>query len=130
MKDITDMEKDRQYMKMALELAQKGMGFTAPNPMVGAVIVKRGKVIGQGYHRKYGEPHAEREALASCTQQPEGASIYVTLEPCCHYGKQPPCVNAILESGIRSPGFRKRNPDSERAWDRSNGKRFKRKMLH
>ena len=101
MKDITDMEKDRQYMKMALELAQKGMGFTAPNPMVGAVIVKRGKVIGQGYHRKYGEPHAEREALASCTEQPEGASIYVTLEPCCHYGKQPPCVNAILESGIR-----------------------------
>ena len=101
MKDITDMEKDRQYMKMALELAQKGMGFTAPNPMVGAVIVKRGKVIGQGYHRKYGELHAEREALASCTEQPEGASIYVTLEPCCHYGKQPPCVNAILESGIR-----------------------------
>ena len=75
MKDITDMEKDRQYMKMALELAQKGMGFTAPNPMVGAVIVKRGKVIGQGYHRKYGEPHAEREALASCTEQPEGASV-------------------------------------------------------
>ena len=101
MKDITDMEKDRQYMKMALELAQKGMGFTAPNPMVGAVIVKRGKVIGQGYHRKYGELHAEREALASCTEQPEGSSIYVTLEPCCHYGKQPPCVNAILESGIR-----------------------------
>ena len=79
MKDITDMEKDRQYMKMALELAQKGMGFTAPNPMVGAVIVKSGKVIGQGYHRKYGELHAEREALASCTEQPEGASIYVTL---------------------------------------------------
>ena len=101
MKDITDMEKDRQYMKMALELAQKGMGFTAPNPMVGAVIVKSGRVIGQGYHRKYGELHAEREALASCTEQPEGASIYVTLEPCCHYGKQPPCVNAILESGIR-----------------------------
>ena len=68
MKDITDMEKDRQYMKMALELAQKGMGFTAPNPMVGAVIVKSGKVIGQGYHRKYGELHAEREALASCTE--------------------------------------------------------------
>ena len=59
MKDITDMEKDRQYMKMALELAQKGMGFTAPNPMVGAVIVKSGKVIGQGYHRKYGEPHGK-----------------------------------------------------------------------
>lgn len=95
------MEQDRQYMKMALELAQKGMGFTAPNPMVGAVIVKNGRIIGQGYHRKYGELHAEREALAACTEEPEGASIYVTLEPCCHYGKQPPCVNAILEAGIR-----------------------------
>ncbi len=101
MKNTTDMEQDRQYMKMALELAQKGMGFTAPNPMVGAVIVKNGRIIGQGYHRKYGELHAEREALAACTEEPEGAYIYVTLEPCCHYGKQPPCVNAILEAGIR-----------------------------
>ena len=92
LKNITDMEQDRQYMKMA---------FTAPNPMVGAVIVKNGRIIGQGYHRKYGELHAEREALAACTEEPEGASIYVTLEPCCHYGKQPPCVNAILEAGIR-----------------------------
>lgn len=101
MKNTTDMEQDRQYMKMALELAQKGMGFTAPNPMVGAVIVKNGRIIGQGYHRKYGELHAEREALAVCTEEPKGASIYVTLEPCCHYGKQPPCVNAILETGIK-----------------------------
>ena len=101
MKNTTDMEQDRQYMKMALELAQKGMGFTAPNPMVGAVIVKNGRIIGQGYHRKYGDLHAEREALAVCTEEPKGASIYVTLEPCCHYGKQPPCVNAILEAGIR-----------------------------
>ena len=138
MKDITDMEKDRQYMKMALELAQKGMGFTAPNPMVGAVIVKSGKVIGQGYHRKYGELHAEREALASCTEQPEGASIYVTLEPCCHYGKQPPCVNAILESGIRRVIIGSSDPNPlvsgkgirilKEAWDRSNGKRFKRRV--
>ena len=101
MKNTTDMEQDRQYMKMALELAQKGMGFTAPNPMVGAVIVKNGRIIGQGYHRKYGGLHAEREALAACTEETEGAYIYVTLEPCCHYGKQPPCVNAILEAGIR-----------------------------
>ena len=101
LKNTTDMEQDRQYMKMALELAQKGMGFTAPNPMVGAVIVKNGRIIGQGYHRKYGELHAEIEALAVCTEEPKGASIYVTLEPCCHYGKQPPCVNAILEAGIR-----------------------------
>ena len=101
LKNTTDMEQDRQYMKMALELAQKGMGFTAPNPMVGTVIVKNGRIIGQGYHRKYGGLHAEREALAACTEEPKGASIYVTLEPCCHYGKQPPCVNAILEAGIR-----------------------------
>ena len=79
MKNTTDMEQDRQYMKTALELAQKGMGFTAPNPMVGAVIVKNGRIIGQGYHRKYGELHAEREALAACTEEPAGASIYVTL---------------------------------------------------
>ena len=98
-------------MKMALELAQKGMGFTAPNPMVGAVIVKNGRVIGQGYHRKYGELHAEREALAACTEEPEGASIYVTLEPCCHYGKQPPCVNAILEAGTyAATGMGKQSP--------------------
>ncbi|MCI8814554.1 MAG: bifunctional diaminohydroxyphosphoribosylaminopyrimidine deaminase/5-amino-6-(5-phosphoribosylamino)uracil reductase RibD [Lachnospiraceae bacterium] len=92
---------DEKYMRMALALAQKGMGWTSPNPMVGAVIVKDGRVIGKGYHEKYGQPHAERNALASCTEDPRGATMYVTLEPCCHYGKQPPCVDAILEAGIR-----------------------------
>ena len=91
---------DTEYMRMALELAQKGCGFTAPNPMVGAVIVKDGRVIGQGFHETYGQPHAERNALASCTESPKGAVMYVTLEPCCHYGKQPPCVNAVIEAGI------------------------------
>ena len=91
---------DIAYMKMALELAEKGAGRTAPNPMVGSVIVKDGRVIGIGYHRQYGGLHAEREALASCTESPAGATMYVTLEPCCHHGKQPPCVNAILEAGI------------------------------
>lgn len=91
---------DLTYMKTALELAQKGCGYTAPNPMVGAVIVKNGHIIGQGYHERYGDLHAERNALASCTESPAGATIYVTLEPCCHYGKQPPCTDAILESGI------------------------------
>lgn len=91
---------DLEYMKLALELAQKGRGWTSPNPMVGAVIVKEGQIIGQGYHEKYGEPHAERNALASCTQSPRGSTMYVTLEPCCHHGKQPPCVDAILEAGI------------------------------
>lgn len=92
---------DQQYMQIALELAKKGCGFVAPNPMVGAVIVKDGRIIGQGWHEKYGGLHAERNALASCTESPKGADMYVTLEPCCHHGKQPPCVDAILEAGIR-----------------------------
>lgn len=92
---------DREYMRRALALAEKGVGWTSPNPMVGAVIVKDGRVIGEGYHEKYGQPHAEPNALAACTEDPRGAVMYVTLEPCCHYGKQPPCVDAILEAGIR-----------------------------
>ena len=92
---------DVDYMKLALQLAQKGCGWIAPNPMVGAVLVKDGQIIWQGWHKKYGQPHAERNALASCRADPKGAVMYVTLEPCCHYGKQPPCVDAILESGIR-----------------------------
>ena len=95
-----DYSEDEKYMAMAIELAKKGYGYTAPNPVVGAVIVKDGCMIGQGYHEKYGEPHAERNALASCTQSPKGATIYVTLEPCCHHGKQPPCTEAILQAGI------------------------------
>ena len=92
---------DAEYMRLALALAERGRGWTAPNPMVGAVIVKDGAVIGQGWHERYGEPHAERNALASCTADPAGGTMYVTLEPCCHHGKQPPCVDAILTSGIR-----------------------------
>ncbi|MCI8729588.1 MAG: bifunctional diaminohydroxyphosphoribosylaminopyrimidine deaminase/5-amino-6-(5-phosphoribosylamino)uracil reductase RibD [Lachnospiraceae bacterium] len=92
--------KDTEYMRMAIQLAKKGEGWVSPNPMVGAVIVKEDRVIGTGCHQRYGQPHAERNALASCTESPKGASMYVTLEPCCHYGKQPPCVDAILESKI------------------------------
>ena len=92
---------DVESMRLALALAERGRGWTAPNPMVGAVIVKDGAVIGQGWHERYGEPHAERNALAACTADPAGATMYVTLEPCCHHGKQPPCVEAILASGIR-----------------------------
>ena len=91
---------DQEYMAQALSLAQKGAGWTSPNPMVGAVIVKDGQVIGQGYHAKCGDLHAERAALAACTQDPAGATMYVTLEPCCHQGRQPPCTEAILEAGI------------------------------
>ena len=94
------LAEDRKFMRRAIELAKKGEGFTSPNPMVGAVIVKDGRIIGEGYHERYGGLHAERNALASVTESPKGAVIYVTLEPCCHYGKQPPCVDAILEAGI------------------------------
>lgn len=91
---------DLEYMRLALSLAAKGRGHTAPNPMVGAVIVKDGRIIGSGYHEKYGSPHAERNALANCTLDPSGATIYVTLEPCCHHGKQPPCTDALIAAGI------------------------------
>lgn len=91
---------DEQYMELALELAKKGLRHTSPNPMVGAVIVKNDKIIGQGYHERYGQLHAERNALASVTESPEGATIYVTLEPCCHYGKTSPCTEAIIDAKI------------------------------
>lgn len=92
---------DRNYMKAALKLAEKGIGGVNPNPLVGAVIVKDQRIIGAGYHEQYKGPHAERNALASCGESPRGAVLYVTLEPCCHYGKTPPCTEAIIESGIR-----------------------------
>ena len=79
---------DEFYMRRAIELAKKGRGWTNPNPMVGAVIVKNGSIIGEGYHEKCGELHAERNAIASLTESAEGATLYVTLEPCCHYGKR------------------------------------------
>lgn len=97
---MTDEMKDRKYMELALELALKGCGKVDPNPLVGAVIVKDGKIIGRGYHTEYGKLHAEREALASCSSSPEGAVMYVTLEPCCHHGKQPPCTDAVIDAGI------------------------------
>ena len=99
------------YMKLAIQLALQGTGYTSPNPLVGAVIVKDDQIIGQGYHARYGDLHAERAALAACTQSPEGATIYVTLEPCCHHGKQPPCTEAILESGIKHVIIGSRDPN-------------------
>jgi diaminohydroxyphosphoribosylaminopyrimidine deaminase/5-amino-6-(5-phosphoribosylamino)uracil reductase len=92
---------DEEYMALALDLAKKGMGFVNPNPMVGAVIVKDGRIIGKGWHRRCGELHAERNAFADCTEDCTGAEIYVTLEPCCHYGRTPPCTEAIIEHKIR-----------------------------
>lgn len=102
------------FMLRAIELAKKGEGRTNPNPLVGAVIVKDGKIIGEGWHHAYGELHAEREALKNCYQRgenPKGASIYVTLEPCCHFGKQPPCTHAIVEAGISKVIVGSRDPN-------------------
>lgn len=94
---------DRDYMQRAIDLAVKGCGATNPNPMVGAVIVKDGRIISEGYHERYGDLHAERNALTKADAagiNVEGATMYVTLEPCCHYGKQPPCTEAIIEHKI------------------------------
>jgi len=92
---------DDLYMRMALELARKGKGWTTPNPLVGAVIVKGGRVIGQGYHQKYGQPHAEVNAIASAKEDVTGATLYVTLEPCSHFGKTPPCSDLLIDKNIK-----------------------------
>lgn len=90
-----------RYMRRALELAMKGTGFTSPNPLVGAVIVKENRIIGEGYHERYGGHHAEINAFRNATEDVRDATMYVTLEPCAHQGKTPPCANAIVEKGIR-----------------------------
>lgn len=102
---------DQDYMNHAIRLAKQGLGWTNPNPIVGAVIVKEGKIIGEGYHARYGELHAERNAIHSLTESAQGATMYVTLEPCCHYGKTPPCTEAILEQGIRRVVIGSRDPN-------------------
>lgn len=91
-----------EYMRRAISLARKGIGRVNPNPLVGAVIVKDGTIIAEGYHEEYGQLHAERNAFCNlqCKEDAKGAELYVTLEPCCHHGKQPPCVDAIIEHGI------------------------------
>ena len=104
---------DRDYMERAIELAKYGRGWTNPNPMVGAVIVKDGRTIGEGFHERYGGLHAERNAFASCSESAAGATLYVTLEPCCHYGKTPPCTEAILEQGIRRVVIGSRDPNPQ-----------------
>jgi len=89
------------YMQKAINLAIKGRGNVSPNPLVGCVVVKNGSIIGEGYHKKFGDSHAEVDALNNCIEDPSGGSIYVTLEPCNHYGKTPPCTDYIIKSGIR-----------------------------
>lgn len=92
---------DVRFMQRALVLAVKGRGRTSPNPMVGAVVVRHGRIVGEGYHARAGEPHAEVTALEHAAESGRGAELYVTLEPCCHYGRTPPCTDRIVQAGIR-----------------------------
>src|SRR5881628_1971294 len=96
--------KDAHFMRLALRLARRGYGTTSPNPMVGAVLVKGGQIIGRGWHRRAGEAHAEIEALRDAQKRghsPRGATLYVTLEPCCTQGRTPPCTDAIKAAGVK-----------------------------
>lgn len=95
------MMKKEDYMALALKEAEKGMGFVAPNPLVGAVIVKDDRIISKGYHKRFGDLHAERQAIKNADEDISGSTLYVTLEPCCHVGKQPPCTEALIKSGIK-----------------------------
>jgi diaminohydroxyphosphoribosylaminopyrimidine deaminase/5-amino-6-(5-phosphoribosylamino)uracil reductase len=95
-----DDARDVAFMRRALTLAKKGWGQTAPNPMVGAVVVKDGVVVGEGHHSRYGAPHAEVEALRAAGERARGGAVYVTLEPCAHFGKTPPCVDALIAAGV------------------------------
>ncbi len=92
---------DLAHMKRAIELAELGRGHTSPNPLVGALVVRGDEVLGEGYHAAYGSAHAEVAALSDCATDPVGATMYVTLEPCCHHGRTPPCTDAIVAAGIK-----------------------------
>jgi len=105
------MMDDARHMLLALDLARKGLGTTSPNPMVGAVVVKTGKVVGQGYHRRAGKAHAEALALGMAGKKARGATLYVTLEPCVHQGRTPPCLEAILGAGIKEVVCAMKDPD-------------------
>ncbi|MFZ4855473.1 MAG: bifunctional diaminohydroxyphosphoribosylaminopyrimidine deaminase/5-amino-6-(5-phosphoribosylamino)uracil reductase RibD [Desulfuromonadaceae bacterium] len=107
------MTADTKQMKRALTLARKGIGKTSPNPVVGCVIVKNGTVVGEGWHKKAGGPHAEIHALEMAGDAARDADVYVTLEPCCHSGKTPPCSKALIKAGVRQvvAGMRDPNPE-------------------
>ncbi|MEA4827124.1 MAG: bifunctional diaminohydroxyphosphoribosylaminopyrimidine deaminase/5-amino-6-(5-phosphoribosylamino)uracil reductase RibD, partial [Clostridium sp.] len=102
---------DYKYMKRAIELSKLGIGYTYPNPLVGAVIIKNGKIIGEGYHAFYGGPHAEINAFKNAIEDVKGATMYVTLEPCSHYGKTPPCAEAIVRNGIKEVVIGMKDPN-------------------
>src|SRR5213592_4255072 len=114
---------DRVHLRVALELAEGGRGRVSPNPLVGAVVVRDGEVIGEGFHAELGGLHAERAALEDCRKRgegPAGATMYVTLEPCAHQGRQPPCTEAVLEAGISRVVIGSEDP-SEKAAGRGPG---------
>jgi diaminohydroxyphosphoribosylaminopyrimidine deaminase / 5-amino-6-(5-phosphoribosylamino)uracil reductase len=109
----SDLELDTLFMSRALELAARGEGYVEPNPMVGCVIVRDGAVVGEGWHQKFGGPHAEIEALRVAGRSAQGATAFVTLEPCCHHGKTPPCTDALIAAGIRRLVCAQRDPFAE-----------------
>src|SRR5207253_11456155 len=91
---------ESRWMQRALELAERGRGYVEPNPLVGAVLVRDGQMVGESWHERFGGPHAEINALTAAGDAARGATLYVTLEPCCHHGKTPPCTDALLGAGI------------------------------
>jgi diaminohydroxyphosphoribosylaminopyrimidine deaminase/5-amino-6-(5-phosphoribosylamino)uracil reductase len=101
---------DATYMRRALALAARGRGRVEPNPMVGCVIVRGGKVVAEGYHRRFGGPHAEVEALRRCSRGAKRSTVYVTLEPCCYHGKTPPCTDALIAAGVKRVVAAMRDP--------------------
>lgn len=109
--DISSRMSDEHFMRRAAALAERGIGFTSPNPCVGAVVVKDGRIIGEGYHRKAGMPHAEVEALRSCSEDASGATMYITLEPCTHQGKTPPCTSVIRDACLKRVVIGTRDPN-------------------
>jgi len=107
----TASSNDEKHMRRAIELALKGRGRTRPNPLVGAVLVKNGRVVGEGYHRKAGGPHAEIHALRQAGERARGAELFINLEPCCHHGRTPPCTGALIGAGVRRVVVGQRDPN-------------------
>ncbi|MBN1529865.1 MAG: bifunctional diaminohydroxyphosphoribosylaminopyrimidine deaminase/5-amino-6-(5-phosphoribosylamino)uracil reductase RibD [Thermoleophilaceae bacterium] len=113
MPETAATERDTRHLRRSIELASEARGHTSPNPLVGAVVVQRGRVIGEGFHAGPGEPHAERVALAACGEDTAGATMYVSLEPCAHHGRTAPCTDAILEAGITRVVVASEDPTSK-----------------
>lgn len=105
-----ELATDNMFMRQALALAEQGRGYVEPNPLVGCVIVREGQVVGAGYHEQFGGPHAEVQALADAGTRADGSALYVTLEPCCHFGKTPPCSRAVIAAGVKRVVAAMRDP--------------------